>query len=77
MYRSLPKVKCCTFCGGDRYSIHGYQKPMFSIWLSCNHCGQDTRVFHSRKEAIEYWNRMMDDQEKRNQDERDRVRTDP
>lgn len=59
------KLKSCPFCGGKAIILHtdpSYQLSHF--FVTCNSCGVETpRVSRTREQAIEVWNRRVDNAE--------------
>ena len=53
------KIKRCPFCGGDgKVWIYDYDG-----WIiGCENCGTRTEIYDTEEEAIEAWNRRVEDE---------------
>ena len=55
----MNKLKPCPFCGSvECYVVRDYE--LSKAWVKCICCGADTRICDSKEEAIEAWNRRVD-----------------
>lgn len=51
----MEELKRCPFCGGEA-KIEGYK----IFWATCKECTTETKVFDTKEEAIEAWNRRVE-----------------
>jgi len=51
----MKELKRCPFCGGEA-KIEGYK----IFWATCKECTTETKVFDTKEEAIEAWNRRVE-----------------
>ena len=50
----------CSFCGGEGFMYNVV--PNYAWWACrCASCGVETSSYHTEAEAIEAWNRRVDD----------------
>lgn len=54
--KKLAELKKCPFCGGEA-EIIGCE----SAWIVCKECYAKTGIFNTKEEAIEAWNRRMEE----------------
>ena len=57
----MTELKPCPFCGGEAHvveTIHGKTLP----WVRCKDCGMETPMLDTEEEAIEAWNRRVDNE---------------
>lgn len=50
------KLRECPFCGGEAETLGGAY-----YWVRCKSCGVETKGFHHKWQAIETWNRRVED----------------
>lgn len=54
----MEQLKPCPFCGGEAYFYE------FERCIGCLNCGVETVSYHTEEEAIEAWNRRIEDEQK-------------
>lgn len=57
----MSELKPCPFCGGLAYIEPRNRSATKVWWVRCYDCGIETDVYDSEKEAIESWNRRVQD----------------
>ena len=66
----MAELKPCPFCGGDAEEKYIRRKKVFAkfkfpynthfVYIQCKLCSASSCVKHTREEAIEAWNRRVD-----------------
>lgn len=58
----MTELKPCPFCGGTNVVVdefwERYDEPYF---IACNECGASGPYTHKKEEAIELWNRRVNE----------------
>lgn len=57
----MTELKPCPFCGSEAYVIIR-DVDDWTPWIRCKGCGVETDCFDSAEEAIEAWNRRVDNE---------------
>lgn len=61
----MSELKPCPFCGGNA-KLMTYKTPTFGevFYVACRVCGNETKVKLADEEAIEAWNRRVDNEQR-------------
>lgn len=69
----MAELKPCPFCGWEaeeryirrklRYRLFHFPDITHFVYIKCKFCGATTSVRETRENAIEEWNRRVDDDE--------------
>lgn len=62
------KLKSCPFCGGkavmERGFISSWSRGYICCWVRCDRCEVGTNTYETEAEAINVWNRRVNDDER-------------
>lgn len=50
----MNELKPCPFCGGKAHIMRG------GHWIACEDCQSESGYYSTKEEAIEAWNRRVD-----------------
>ena len=54
----MAELKKCPFCGGEAEVHQTYSIDVY--WCKCNDCNAETEPANTEEDAVEAWNRRVD-----------------